>query len=487
MLARDARFDGRFFVAVTSTGIYCRPVCPARPPKAQNCIFMRSAAEAQEAGFRPCLRCRPEMAPGLPALRGTSNTTSRAISLIELGALDDGDVESLAGRVGVGGRHLRRLFMEHIGASPVAVAQARRVHIAKQLIHDTGMPMSEVALASGFGSVRRFNETFAGLFGRPPSSLRRGATGERGASAITLGLPYRPPFAWDEMLAFLRARAIPGVESVCGGAYARIIELGGTIGEVRVAHDAGRSRLQATIAFPVISEIPVIIARLRRMFDLDADVHVIGASLSGDPLLAPLVAERPGLRVPGSWDPFELAVRAIVGQQISVTAATRLIGRVAEEYGEPVSGAGPALERVFPSPAVLARAPIAGMPSSRASAINSLALSAAQDDGLFDRGSDVRDSIDRLCELPGLGPWTANYIAMRAMREPDAFPSGDIGLLRALDGGHGRPTPRELDERSQAWRPWRAYAALHLWSALGGERRSADTLPERELRVAIAA
>jgi len=486
MLARDARFDGRFFIAVITTGIYCRPICPVRPPKAENCLFMPSAAAAQAAGFRPCLRCRPELAPGLPALRGTANTTARALALIELGALDEGDVESLAGRVGVGGRHLRRLFTEHVGASPVAVAQARRVHIAKQLIHETEMPMSEVADASGFGSVRRFNETFARLFGRPPSALRRAGGGGDAASGITIGLSYRPPYAWDEVLDFLAARAIPGVEMASAGTYARTIELAGRTGEIRVSHEPSRSRLLATIAFPVIGEIPRIIARLRRMFDLDADVSVIGSALAADPLLGPLLAERPGLRVPGAWDPFELAVRAVVGQQISVTSATRLIGRMADEHGDRVAGTGPGsrLRLLFPGAGRLARARITGMPSARAQAIAMLASRAARDERLFDRGSDVEESVGRLLELPGFGPWTANYVAMRAMREPDAFPSGDIGLLRALGRGRVRPTPGELQEHARAWRPWRAYAALHLWSA----PLAAATRPsERESSIAIAA
>ena len=451
---------------------------------------MPSAAAAQEAGFRPCLRCRPELAPGLPALRGTSNTTSRALALIEMGALDEDDVEALAGRVGVGGRHLRRLFSEHVGASPLAVAQTRRVHVAKQLIHETDMPMSEIALASGFWSVRRFNETFARLFGRPPSTLRRGADGARGASAITLGLAYRPPYAWDEMLAFLAARAIPGVESVSAGAYCRTIQLDGRTGEVRVAHEPARSRLTATIAFPAIGSIPLIIARLRRMFDLDADVHVIGAALSADPNLGQLVAGRPGLRVPGAWDPFELAVRAVAGQQISVAAATRLTGRIAEEHGDPLPDAGPGapLRRLFPEAGKLADAELAGLPSARAHAINTLASRAASDERVFDRGADLSESIERLCELPGIGQWTANYIAMRAMREPDAFPAGDIGLLRALDLGRGRPTPAQLQARAQTWRPWRSYAALHLWSApalmSAGPRGRAAA---KEARDAIAA
>jgi len=466
MLARDVRFDGRFFTAVTSTGIYCRPVCPARPPKAENCIFLPSAAAAQEAGFRPCLRCRPETAPELGAWRGTSNTVSRALSLIEAGALDDAGVDDLAARLGLGERQLRRLFMTHLGASPVAVAQTRRVLLAKQLIHETNLPMTEIALASGFGSVRRFNEAFQTLFGRPPADLRRSVRGRHEGSAITLTLAYRPPYAWDHLLAFFAARAIPGVEVVEGGVYRRTIELQGVIGEIAVAHEPSRSRLKATIVFPQVSALPTIIARLRRIFDLAADPQVIEAALSTHHQLARLVAARPGLRVPGAWDGFELGVRAIVGQQVTGSAATRLIGKIAREHGTPRESGSAGLDRLFPTAAVLAEATISGMPNGRAKAIKAFAAAVAEDERLFDRGIDLDETINKLCRLPGIGTWTAHYIAMRAMREPDAFPTGDIGLLRALDAGAGHPSIDELSARAEAWRPWRAYAALHLWTGL---------------------
>jgi AraC family transcriptional regulator of adaptative response / DNA-3-methyladenine glycosylase II len=465
ILARDARFDGRFFTGVLTTGVYCRPVCPARPPKAQNCRYYPSAAAAQADGFRPCLRCRPETAPGQGAWRGASNTVTRAVSLIDAGALDDGDVDALAGRLGVGERHLRRLFLKHLGAAPISVAQTRRVHIAKQLIHETQLPMAEIALAAGFGSVRRFNETMLALFGRPPTELRR-AAGKAGASAhagITLSLGYRPPYDWDALLGFLALRAIPGVERIEGGVYRRTIEMGVAVGSLAVAHEPERNRVRATIRFPDLAALPRIIARVRRIFDLDADPETIGAALSNDARLAPLVAARPGLRVPGAWDGFELAVRAILGQQITVTAATKLAGAIAERWGAPFDGEG--LTRVFPRPDALAGAVIGGMPGTRAGAIAKLAAAAAADPDLIERAEDLDASIRRLVALPGVGEWTAQYIAMRALREPDAFPAADIGLMRAMDDGGGRPSPQTLLARSQSWRPWRAYAALHLWSA----------------------
>jgi AraC family transcriptional regulator of adaptative response / DNA-3-methyladenine glycosylase II len=305
---RDARFDGRFFTGVKTTGIYCRPVCPARVPLSKNVIFFPTAAAAQEAGFRPCLRCRPETAPDLGAWRGTSNTVSRALSLIELGALDEADVDGLAGRLGVGERQLRRLFRQHLGASPVAVAQTRRILLAKQLIHETRLPMAEVTFASGFGSIRRFNETFQTLFGRPPSELRRVAGPDfpaGPAGEIVLLLRYHPPYDWDAMIAFLQRRAIAGVEHVTAQRYARTVQLDGLQGTVAVEPGGGNA-LRATVRFPKLSALPAIIARLRRVFDLGADPVAIAKHLAKDPTLAPLVKARPGLasRVPGtvsSW------------------------------------------------------------------------------------------------------------------------------------------------------------------------------------------
>jgi len=468
MLARDGRFDGRFFTAVRTTGIYCRPICPARAPRPENCIFLPTAAAAQEAGFRPCLRCRPETAPGLGAWRGTSNTVSRALTLIDAGALDGSSVDALAERLGVGARQLRRVFLCHLGASPVAVAQTRRVLLAKQLIHETELSMLEVALASGFGSVRRFNEVFQALFDRPPATLRRTRRDNPpGTSAITLSLGYRPPYDWDALLGFLAARAIPGVELVEHGTYRRTIELNGALGLIAVAHEPARCRLRATIRFPRTSALPVIIARLRQMFDLGADPAVIGAALSQDNRLGTLVAARPGLRVPGAWDGFELGVRAILGQQITVAAATRLAGRIVQEHGAPLAAGtiGFGLTHTFPQPEILAAAVLTGMPSARAAAITTLARAAAANARLFERGTNLAASVGQLRALPGIGEWTAQYIAMRAMREPDAFPATDIGLLRAMADQDGRPSAATLLAQAERWRPWRAYAALHLWTA----------------------
>lgn len=309
--SHDARFDGRVFVGVTSTGIYCRPICPARCPRFENCRFFASAAAAQEANFRPCLRCRPEIAPDLAFWRGTANTVSRALALIADGALDgeDSDVEQLAGRLGVGGRQLRRLFQRHLGASPIAVAQTRRVLFAKQLLHDTHLPMAEVALASGFGSVRRFNETFRDLFGRPPSTLRRKAGTDNSAhEGVTLRLAYRPPYDWPGMLAALSSRAAPGVEWIDGNTWHRRIDLDGKQGRVAVAHLPARNSVMVTIHFPCVKALPAIVARVRRVFDLGADIATIDSHLARDPKLAPLIRKRPGLRAPGDWERETMAV-----------------------------------------------------------------------------------------------------------------------------------------------------------------------------------
>jgi AraC family transcriptional regulator, regulatory protein of adaptative response / DNA-3-methyladenine glycosylase II len=475
LATRDARFDGRFFTAVKTTGIYCRPICPARTPKLQNVIFLPSAAAAHEAGFRPCLRCRPETAPDCGAWRGTSNTVSRGLALIELGVLDEDNVEQLAQRLGVGERQLRRLFRRHLGATPVGVAQTRRVLLAKQLLHETRLPVTDVALASGFGSVRRFNETFQQVFARPPSALRRDSSAGRQAdseSGITVLLHYRPPYDWTSTLAYLRARAIPGVEKVASNQYARTIEIDGTSGILFVAH-AETNALRARICFPKLAALPVVIARLRRLFDLTADPGAIEEHLRMDPMLAPLVAMRPGLRVPGAWDGFELAVRAILGQQITVPGATGLVGKLVQSYGQviPANAAVAGLTHLFPSPRTLAAADLRtlGIPKQRAIAVASLSAATVADPSIFSARHSLEEAVSKLRSLPGIGEWTAQYIAMRELREPDAFPAADIGLLRAMADGRGRrPKPRDLLNRAQCWRPWRAYAAHHLWASLRG-------------------
>jgi AraC family transcriptional regulator, regulatory protein of adaptative response / DNA-3-methyladenine glycosylase II len=467
---RDPRFDGRLFVGVTSTGIYCRPVCPASPARLAKCRFFASAAAAQEAGFRPCLRCRPETAPDSGSWRGTSSTVARGLSLIAQGELDESSVEALAERLGVGGRHLRRLFQEHLGASPIAVAQTRRILFAKQLIHETRLPMAEIALASGFGSIRRFNETFQRLFGRPPSALR--ATSARPAESIATGvtvhLRYRAPYDWSAMLAYLEARAIEGVERVREGRYRRTLAEGEGTGWVEIGHLPESQSLEATIRLSHLSALPKIVARVRRLFDLQADAATIATHLGRDPLLAPLVRARAGLRVPGAWDGFEVGVRAIVGQQVSVSAARGLAAQLVRLAGRRIELSEDDLHFLFPNPSELATADLTrlGMPAARRQALTTLARAAIADPHLFEPRATSDETVAELASLAGVGEWTAQYVAMRAAHEPDAFPASDAALLRSVSHLTGaRPSPTELRQRAEAWRPWRAYAAQHLWTA----------------------
>ncbi len=470
VVARDARYDGRFFTCVKSTGIYCRPICPARPPKLENCRFVPTAAAAQAAGYRPCLRCKPESSPALDAWRGTEATVSRAMKLIEAGALDDGDITSLAARLEIGPRQLRRLFSRHLGAAPITVAQTRRVLLAKQLIHQTDLSMIQVALASGFGSVRRFNETFQRLYDRPPSELRHRAAAVSTGPEISLLLPYRPPYDWDTMLRFLAARGIAGLEVVRDGRYCRLIELEDAQGSIEVTNAPAQASLRVTVRFERLNALPTIISRIRRLFDLGAEPAAIAADLSADPLLAPLVRARPGLRVPGGWDGFEIAVRAVLGQQVTVKGATRLAGRLVAALGAPVREPNVlGLTHFFPRPERFTAAALTGqgLTRPRAAALAGLATATARDATLFEPRADLASAVARLRELPGIGEWTSQYIAMRALGESDAFLAGDVGLQRALDQRGRRPSAAEMLARAERWRPWRAYAMLHLWMAEG--------------------
>ena len=467
--ARDPRFDGRFFVGVMTTGIYCRPICPARPPLERNVRYFPSAASAAEAGLRPCLRCRPEASPGTPAWLGTSTTVSRGLRLIAEGVLDDGDVEDLAGRLGVTSRHLRRLFLRHVGAAPQAVALTRRAHFAKSLIDETILPFSAVAAASGFGSVRRFNGLIRRTYARTPTELRN--TGERAAGRETpehcFRLAFRPPLDWPTLLAFLRGRATLGVEAVDERSYRRTIAVCGNVGEIDVRLASSGHALEARIRLDDPASLLFVVERIRRIFDLSAAPEIVGAHLGADPLLAPLIARHPGVRVPGAWDGFELTVRTILGQQVSVKAASTLSGRLARAFGMPVNGSS-GLTRTFPSPEQLADAAIesVGVVSARATAIRRLAREVVERRLALDRTpADLDSAVAQLTNLPGIGEWTAHYVSMRAFSEPDAFPAGDLVLRRAARVR----TEREMIQRASGWRPWRAYAAMLLWQGVGDD------------------
>jgi AraC family transcriptional regulator, regulatory protein of adaptative response / DNA-3-methyladenine glycosylase II len=474
--SRDPRFDGRFFTAVVSTGIFCRPVCPAITPKQKNCQFFDNAAAAMHAGFRPCLRCRPEAAPGGPAWNGVSTTVNRALRLINEGALDTGSVDDLAARLGVGERHLRRLFLEHVGVGPKAVAQTRRVLFAKKLVNETTLPLTDIALAAGFGSIRRFNSTFQKIYARPPRQLRRMNEDEAGSdgAGLTLKLAVRPPYDWPYLIGFLQTRAIPGVETVSENCYQRTIGIDHQQGILEVQHAPEGTHLQVKVSLADTANLQTVIERSRRLFDLDADSVAINNHLSCDPLLAKSIKARPGLRIPGAWDAFEIAVRAVLGQQVSVAAARTFAGRLAARYGTALHNPnGSTLSHLFPTAEALAEADLSaiGLTKRRVETLRGLSRAFAVGDLNLDASTGLEDTQARLTALPGIGPWTAQYIAMRALGEPDAFPTGDLGLLNACKAMGMEMSARELDKRAENWRPWRAYAAMHLWAMLPSPKR----------------
>lgn len=474
-LSRDARFDGKFFIGVRSSGVYCRSICPAPTAKEKNVRYFLTAAAAAEAGFRPCLRCRPECSPGTPAWLGTPNTVSRALRLISESGLADGGVEVLAERLGVGSRHLRRLFLQHLGATPSAVAQTRRLHFSKKLIDETSLPMSEVALASGFGCVRRFNAAIRKIYHRTPTQIRRLARQKlmQPENQYLFRLRFRPPYNWNGMLAFLAPRATPGVEQVEQGSYRRSISWKGSHGYFEVSLDEGNDGLTVRVQFGEARSLFFIIERIRAMFDLNADWADIAQGLGTDPVLAARIEANSGLRVPGCWDGFELTIRAILGQQITVKGATTLAGQIVRGFGRPFLTAN-GLTHLFPEPQILADADLSsiGMPHARAETVRAFARAVCDGHINFEGIIDCDAFLTRLCEIPGIGQWTAQYVAMRALGDPDAFPSGDLGLLRAL----ALRSSREIEQRAQAWRPWRAYAAMYLWNT-AGEHKACENKP----------
>ena len=475
-LARDARFDGQFYVGVRSTGIYCRPICPANAPKSENVRFFPSAAAAGEAGFRPCLRCRPECAPGTPAWSGTSTTVRRGLRLISNGALDDGNIESLADRLGVTSRHLRRLFTKHLGASPLAVAHTQRLHFAKRLIDETTLPMSHVSSAAGYGSIRRFNDAFRKTYGRSPRELRRTGeeTGLSGRTAtLTVRLPYRRPFNWPTILDFFAARATPGVEAVNGNTYSRTIISNDDHGVVEIRPDQRDGYLSLTLHCVNTNALFETVQTAREVFDLDAPISEIRATLGKDRSLKAMLRKNAGVRVPGAWDGFEITIRAILGQQISVKAATTIAGRIAQKYGErldlPGTNIEDGLSHIFPTAERLMRARLQniGLVRSRAETIRRVSAAVVSGELQFDVAQDPEQFCDALTAIKGVGDWTAQYVAMRALKNPDAFPASDLGLIKAI-AYPDRVTPKELTARAEDWRPWRAYAAMLLWSSLPG-------------------
>jgi AraC family transcriptional regulator of adaptative response / DNA-3-methyladenine glycosylase II len=468
LAARDARFDGLFFVGVTTTGIYCRPVCTARTPGRDRCRFFPSAAAAEQAGFRPCLRCRPELAPGSAPVDAAGRLARAAAARIDGGALDDGDrLEALAVELGVSSRHLRRAVRRELGVSPIELAQTHRLLLAKQLLTETRLPFIQVAFASGFASVRRFNALFRSHYRLTPGQVRRSRRSLPAAESVRVSLSYRPPLAWRPLLRFLADRALAGVEIVEGRSYGRTVALGKHRGWVRVEPHEGKNVLTVEVSTSLVAALAPLLARLRHLFDLSARPDLIAAHLGADPRLGPVVRRCPGLRVPGAFCGFDLAVRAILGQQVSVPAATTLAGRLAAQFGEPVETPFAGLNRAAPTPEALAQADAGalarlGLPRLRAESLRALAQAVAAGRLRLGPGPTPEDTATRLLEFPGVGPWTAQYIAMRAAGWPDAFPEGDLGLRKALGGA----SARQVRQLADAWRPWRAYAAMHLWTTL---------------------
>ena len=469
--AHDARFDGAFFIGVTSTGIYCRPVCRVKTPRRENCRFFAHASQAEGAGFRPCLRCRPELAP--QTLAWSAQDASALLAQHAARLLDSPDawgdevpsVAGLAARLGVSDRHLRRVFEAELGVSPMDWLQTRRLLAAKQLLADTRLPVAQVALAAGFASLRRFNAAFAAQYRMSPTALRRDGSEAKPGDGIAVTLGYRPPYDVREMLQFLQQRGIAGVEQIDQSTHtvARTLRLDDdTRGWIACRFEPEQHRVQVRVAESLAPQLPRVIARVRAWLDLDADPAAIHAVLGADfPALA-------GLRVPGTLDGFELAVRAVLGQQVTVAAARTLTTRLVERFGTPLATPIDGLTRLFPSPAALAAASgdelgQLGLVRQRQAAIHALAQAVSSGQIRLHAGADVAATMDALKALPGIGAWTADYIALRALRWPDAFPSGDVALQKALSPDGQRLTARAAEGRAERWRPWRAYAVIRAW------------------------
>jgi len=474
--SRDARFDGWFIVAVTSTGIYCRPSCPAVTPKRENVRFYPTAGAAQYAGFRACKRCLPDAVPGSPEWDRRADIAGRAMRLIGDGVVDREGVSGLARRLGYTERHLNRLLLAELGAGPLALARTRRAHTARLLLEATPLSVSEVAFAAGFSSIRQFNETVRAVFAATPRELRRsrgraGLSGGGEAGEIHLRLPYREPFDAEGVLGFLGARAVPGVESFEAGVYRRTLRL--PRGAGTVALSASENRVRCVLKLEDVRDLGAAVGRCRRLLDLDADPVAVAEALASDAILAPLVARKPGLRLAGSVDGPELAVRAVLGQQVSVAGARTLAGRLVKSRGEALpeglAGTDGTLTRLFPTPAAIAGSGPGeiGLPAARHGALVRLAQALEREEIPLDPGADRGEAVRRLLGLEGIGPWTASYVAMRALGDPDAFPATDLGVRRALAGLGNRADGRGARALAERWRPWRSYAAQHLWASLG--------------------
>ena len=474
MVAHDARFDGRFFCGVSSTGIYCRPVCRVKVPRKENCTFFVSAAAAEVAGYRPCLRCRPEVAPGLAPVDSTARLARAAALLVEEDGPASRKVTEAATMLGITDRHLRRVFFAEYGVSPVQYLQTHRLLLAKSLLADTRLTVTDVAMAAGFGSIRRFNDLFKRHYRLAPGKLRK-QTRSHGESdrGITLSLGYRPPFAWESLISFLAARAVPGVESVADNAYRRTaaIKKGETVhyGWISVENRPRQNALSVTLAPGLLPVLSQALARIRLLFDVNCSPAQISEKLVAMNELAPDMYV-PGIRLPGCFDPFELSVRAILGQQVTVRAARTIAARLAAAFGERIETPFEGLSFIFPRPEEICGLPgpiedrlgPLGITSSRARSISNLATALTTGAITLSYGADPSELMKKLATLPGFGPWTVQYVAMRALGWPDAFPRTDYGVRKAL----GDRTPQEIADQSQQWSPWRSYATVLLWNSL---------------------
>lgn len=487
-LSRDVRFDGLFFTAVATTGIYCRPVCPAPPAHEKNVSYYANAAAAEAAGYRPCLRCRPELSPADGHWRRGDAAVARAIRLIDEGLLADAPVSALAERVHLGERQLRRLFVERLGAAPLGVHATRRLLFAKQLLTETDLPITDIAMAAGFGSLRRFNTTFKEAYRLAPRELRKRPAASRDET-LALRLGYRPPYDLHAMFDFLRGRALPGVEVVDEGLYQRVIaplDDRGTPGWLRVTawpDDEPALKLELHGVPPL--RLQAVVTRVRRMFDLDADPQAIASTLRADARLRALLKRRPGLRLPSGWDGFEIAVRAIVGQQVSVAAARTVTSRLAARFGTAFeTPLAKGLTHLFPTPAALADADFAGigLTTTRAETIRTIARALLDGRIDFRPEQTLEEFVERWTALPGIGPWTAQYIALRALAHPDAFPAEDLVLQKTLPADSVRLSAKALATQAEAWRPWRAYAVIHLWREASEIARAAPSRPAAKRR-----
>ncbi|WP_372764711.1 AlkA N-terminal domain-containing protein [Litorivivens sp.] len=466
LAARDSRFDGAFYVGVTSTGVYCRPICRVRLPQPQRCRFFPSAAAAESSGFRPCLRCRPELAPGHSREDAVGKLAHTAANRIRRGALNDGSLETLASELGVSSRHIRRALEKEFGASPLAMAQTARLLSAKQLLTDSTLSITDIAFASGFSSVRRFNDAFRKHYRLTPSALRK-QTGKTDNGALSFRLGYRPPLHWDSLAQFLHSRSAAGTSELSNGVLSKTLHLGNLRGWFSATIDDKKHCLVVN-ASPVLSPaFASLTMRLRHYFDLDANPDTIDSHLAQNPQLKPLIQQTPGLRLPGALDAFELAARAIIGQQVSVKAASTVFNRLCERFGKTLDTPVAGLSRLPPRAEVIAVAAeqeliALGLTSRRAATLKSLADALAQGELHFDYGDNSADVCRELESLPGIGPWTAQYIALRALGDPDAFPASDLALMKAFRV----TTPKASQRAAETLRPWRAYAAIHLWNSL---------------------